>query len=194
MRSPIILLIAACLIIPFSVLAQDEAAEAAEPEEELNELVAAIKEGNVRDLRTLLDDGADADTETDAGTPVLIYSSIHGLENIATALIEAGADVEAKDIPSATALMYAAQFDHDAIVTALIEAGADVNAADSLGWTPLIRAVIGNNIEAVTALMAAGADVNATDFLGRGAVRIAEGRDLGDIVAVLNGTVPETGS
>ncbi len=90
--------------------------------------------------------------------------------------------------------MYAAQFDHDAIVTALIEAGADVNAADSLGWTPLIRAVVGGNIEAVTALMAAGAYVNATDFLGRDATRIAEGRDLEDIVAVLNGTAPETGS
>jgi hypothetical protein len=76
----------------------------------------------------------------------------------------------------------------------LIEAGADVNAADSIGWTPLIRAVIGGNVESVTALMAAGADVNATDFFGRDAARIAQGRDLDDIVAVLSGTAPEAGS
>ncbi len=180
------------IVIPFSALAQEE--EAAEPEETRSPLLIAIQDGNTREVRSLLGDDADANETTEKGTPVLIYASIHGLENIAAALIEAGADVEATDRPSATALMYAAQFDHDAIVTALIEAGADVNAADSLGWTPLIRAVVGGNIEAVRALMAAGADVDAADFLGRDATRIAEGRDLEDIVAILNGTTPEAGS
>lgn len=191
MRIPKILLIATCLIIPFSVLAQEEAAE---PDDTLGELLVAVQDANVRDVQRLLDEGADANETTDGGLPVLSYASIHGLENIFAALIEAGADVEAKDRPGATALMYAAQFDHDDLVTALIEAGADVNAADNIGWTPLIRAIIGGNIEAVTALMAAGADVNATDFFGRDAARVAEGRDLDDIVAVLNGTAPETGS
>lgn len=182
------------IVIPFSALAQEEAAEAAEPEETRSPLLIAIQEGKTGEVRSLLSDGADANETTEKGMPLLSYASLKGGEAIAAALVEGGADLEAKDQTGATALMYAAQFDRDEIVTALIEAGADVNAADSLGWTPLIRAVIGGNIEAVTALMAAGADVNATDFLGRDAARVALGRDLDDILAVLNGTAPVAGS
>ena len=111
-----------------------------------------------------------------------------GEADIVAALVEAGADLEGQDKTGATALMYAAQFNNKEIVTALIEASASVNAADNLGWTPLMRAVIGGNLDAVTALMEAGADVNATDFFDRTAVRIAEGRDLDEIIGVLNGS------
>ena len=176
-----------CLIVPVSVFAQDEAAE---PEDPAALLFAAIQDANTRDVQSLLGDGADANTTTESGLPFLSYVAIKGEEDIATALMEAGANIDATDKTGATALMYAAQFDADAIVDALIEAGANVNAADSLGWTPLIRAVIGGNVEAVQSLMAAGADVNATDFFGHNAVTVAEGRDLEEIVAVLNGTAP----
>lgn len=192
MRSRYLLLIATCLILPFTVLAQDEAAE---PEEEVRDpVVAAVQDGTVRELRSLLEDGADANTKTEAGAPVLSVAAIKGDEDIVAALLEAGADIEAADETGATALMYAAQFDHDDIVATLIEAGANVNATDTLGWTPLIRAVIGGNEEAVSALMAAGADTSATDFFGRDAAAVAEGRDHAGIVAILNGTEPESGS
>lgn len=185
------------IMIPFSALAQEEAAdaaEAAEPEDTRSPLLIAVQDDKIREVRSLLSDGADANETTEKGMPVLSYAAMKGEEAIAAALVEGGADLEAKDQTGATALMYAAQFDQDDIVTALIEAGADVNAADNLGWTPLIRAVVGGNIEAVTALMAAGADVNAKDFFGRDAAKVAAGRDLDDIIAVLNGTAPEAGS
>jgi ankyrin repeat protein len=180
------------IVVPFPAVAQDE--EAVEPEETRSPLLIAIQEGQTREVESLLGDGADPNETTDKGMPLLSYASLKGGEAVAAALVEGGADLEAKDQTGATALMYAAQFDRDDIVTALIEAGADVNAADNLGWTPLIRAVIGGNIEAVNALMDAGADVNATDFFGRDAERIAEGRDLGDIVAALSGTAPDADS
>lgn len=194
-----ILLLAACLtiVIPFSAVAQEEAAEgadAAEQEETRSPLLIAIQEGKTREVQSLLDDGADPNETTQKGMPLLSYTALKGGDAIVDALLEGGADLEAKDLTGATALMYAAQFDRDDIVIALMEAGADVNAADSLGWTPLIRAVIGGNVEAVNAFMAAGADVDATDFFGRDAARIAQGRDLDEIVAVLSGTVPEAGS
>lgn len=176
-----------CLIVPLSVFAQDEAAE---PEEEINAVLAAVQDSNAGDLQTALEEGGDANLALESGMPLLSYAAMKGEEEIVAAFVEGGADIEATDKTGATALMYAAQFDQDAIVDALIEAGANVNATDSLGWTPLIRAVIGGNIEAVQSLMAAGADVNATDFFGRNALRVAEGRDLADIVAVLNGTAP----
>lgn len=193
MRIRDIFLIALCLILPLAVFAQEEAAEA-EPEEQVDPLLAAVKDANTREVRSLLGDGADANTTTEHGMPLVSYAAMKGESDIVAALLESGADVEAADKTGATALMYAAQFDQDDVVDALIEAGANVNAADNLGWTPLIRAIIGGNIEAVRALMAAGADVNATDFFGRDALRVAEGRDLDDIVAVLNGTEPEAGS
>jgi ankyrin repeat protein len=185
------------ILVPFSAVAQEEAAEgadAAEQEETRSPLLIAIQEGKTSEVRSLLEDGADPNETTEKGMPLLSYAALKGGDAVAEALVEGGADVDAKDKTGATALMYAAQFDRDDIVTALIEAGADVNAADSIGWTPLIRAVIGGNVESVTALMAAGADVNATDFFGRDAARIAQGRDLDEIVAVLSGTAPEAGS
>jgi len=182
------------ILIPFSALAQEEAAAEAEPEETRSPLLIAIQEGKTREVRNLLSDGADPNETTEKGMPLLSYTALKGGDAIVDVLVEGGAELEARDQTGATALMYAAQFDRDDIVTALIEAGADVNATDHLGWTPLIRAVIGGNVEAVNALMAAGADVKATDFFGRDAVRIAQGRDLDDIVAVLSGTSPEAGS
>ena len=183
-----ILFITVLALVPYLALAQEDSAEGGDNEEATYALVEAVRDGDVRAVRKLLGEGADANAATDAGLPILGYAAMKGETAIAEALIEAGADLNAKDLPGATPLMYAAQFGHNDIVKALIEAGADVNAADNLGWTPLIRAVIGGNVEAVNALLEAGADKTAKDFFGRDALKVAEGRDEDDIVAVLSGT------
>jgi len=176
---------AASLLVPCLALAQDEDTNS---EDATYALIDAVIDADTREVRNQLGEGADASVKTDEGLPVVGYAAMKGEADIVAALVEAGADLEGQDKTGATALMYAAQFNNNEIVTALIEASASVNAADNLGWTPLMRAVIGGNLDAVTALMEAGADVNATDFFGRSAVRIAEGRDLDEIVGALNGT------
>lgn len=182
MRYSLLILLAGCLLMPFASWAQEDEMSS---EDATYELIDAVYEEGTRDVRRLLGEGADANATTESGLPILGYAAMKGFDDIVDALVEAGADLNAQDVTGATPLMYAAQFDHDDIVTALIEAGADINAADSLGWTPLMRAVIGGNIEAVTALKEAGADTGAVDFFGRNAVQIAEGRDLDEIIAVL---------
>jgi len=170
-----------CLLAPLAATAQDEMSA----EDATYELIDAVYEDSARDVTRLLEAGADANATTESGLPIVSYAAIKGLEDVAAALVGAGADLEAQDQTGATALMYAAQFDHDDLVTALLEAGADVNAVDSLGWTPLMRAVIGGNAEAVTAIKDAGADLSAVDFFERNARQIAEGRDLEEIIAIL---------
>ena len=178
--------VAASLLVPCLALAQDE--DSASSEDATYALIDAVIDADTSEVQNLLGEGADASVKTDEGLPVVGYAAMKGEADIVAALVEAGADLEGQDKTGATALMYAAQFNNNEIVTALIEASASVNAADNLGWTPLMRAVIGGNLDAVTALMEAGADVNATDFFDRTAVRIAEGRDLDEIIGVLNGS------
>ena len=183
----VLIFVAASLLVPCLGLAQDEE-DSASSEDATYALIDAVIDADTREVQNQLGEGADASVKTDEGLPVVGYAAMKGEADIVAALVEAGADLEAQDKTGATALMYAAQFNNNEIVTALIEASASVNATDNLGWTPLMRAVIGANLDAVTALMEAGADVNATDFFGRSAVLIAEGRDLDEIIGVLNGS------
>lgn len=173
-------------------LAQDEAPapdEALAPDEG-DPFFEAVRDADVRTVQSMLSDGADANASTERGLSALAYASIHGLENIATALIAAGADADAKDPAGATPIGYAAQFGHVVIVDALIEAGADVNVGDTTDWTPLIRAAVGGQAEAISRLLAAGADASATSFLGKSAQTIAETNGDQAVLDALNGVAP----
>ena len=185
LRTPMLLLMLGCLLFPVLAMAQEE--ESSDVEDLTYELVDAVYDENLRDVRRLLGDGADANAMTLNELPIIGYASMKGLQRIVQALVEAGADVEAKDLTGATALMYAGQFGNNEIVESLIEAGADVDAADSLGWTAAIRAVVGENLDGVTTLKEAGADFDAADYFGRTALQIAEGRDSQEIVSFLTG-------
>lgn len=169
-------------------MAQDEPAEEGmEASDPSSQLVEAVHSAEIRDVRTLLGEGADPNAISEAGTPVLCHAAMKGNADIVAALVEAGADLEAKDRSGATALMYAAQFGHNDILASLLEAGASVSATDNLNWTPLTRAVIGGNAEGVTALLEAGADPSVQDFFGRDARQVAEGRDNEEVKAALSG-------
>ncbi len=184
------LLLLGLLLVPFAVYGQEEGEAEAEAAPTVEPLVLAVTGGQLREVRRLLRDGAEANVATEGGTPVIMYASLHGLDNVATELIKAGADGNATNRAGATALMYAAQFKHNGIVDALIEGGVDVNAQDSVGWTPLIYAVVGENAAGVTALVEAGADVNATGLFDRTAAQIAETRGNTEVIEALNPPPP----
>jgi ankyrin repeat protein len=174
------LFVLGCLLVSFVVHGQEEGeTPSVEP------LIEAIRAGQLREVRRLLEDGADPNVTTEGGTPVIVFSALHGLDNIATALIEAQADVNAKNKAGASALAYAAEFGHNDIVKALLDAGADVNVTDTVGWTPLIYAAMGGNATAAAALVEAGADVNAAGFFGRTAAQVAESRGATEVLEAL---------
>lgn len=127
-------------------------------------LLKAAKEGDVQEVKGLLDKGADVNARDERG-----YTPLHELipwgktENnrteIASLLIEAGADVNARTEEGNTPLHLAAGRDSTEVAFLLIEAGADVNARESrYGKTPLHNAIF---FETITLLIEAGADVNA---------------------------------
>ncbi len=94
-------------------------------------MLTARKGGKSPRVRTLLKAGADANTVTRRGFPVLVYAAALGDVETVLALIEEGAEIDRSNTQGRetwTPLMYAARGGYKATVRVLLEAGADVNA------------------------------------------------------------------
>lgn len=139
--------------------------------------------GNEKEIRRLLESGADVNAADAAGrTPLMVAADVANSKLIPD-LLAAGAEVNATDFRGNTALMYAQtvagansgfmQYSglrrpDVEISRLLIEAGADVNHRNDAGVTPLMLAH--RSAPHVELLLAAGADVNALDARGRTAL------------------------
>jgi uncharacterized protein len=93
----------------------------------------------------LLEKGADADAQDNAGNTALMGVSFKGYTHIAVQLLEAGADVNLRNGNSAPALTFAATFGHLRIAELLLQNGADSSLADARGKTPFDHARIQEN-------------------------------------------------
>jgi ankyrin repeat protein len=106
------------------------------PEEQkgLNrQLINAVKEGNLKKVIDLLENGADVNAKNNDGYTALMTASREGHKEIVELLIKNGADVNVKNNDGGTALMYASSKGHKEIVELLIKNGADVNAKNNNG-------------------------------------------------------------
>ncbi len=106
-------------------------------------MLTARKGGKSPRVRALLNAGADANTITRRGYPVLLYAAALGDTETVQALIDAGSQVDRSNsmgLDVWTPLMYAARGGHKATVRVLLEAGADVNA-ERRGTTALNMAI-----------------------------------------------------
>jgi hypothetical protein len=106
------------------------------------ELLKAVKHGDVATVRSLLGTGVSANTTDVYGLPAILLAVTAGDAEIIRALLAAGADVRSKDKAGRKALLYYLNFTEkpsisDALVRSLIDAGADVNAKRYDGATPL---------------------------------------------------------
>ncbi len=101
------------------------------------DLTAACVLGDIRRVRTLLDDDSDASGRLGAcNQSPLYYSAMWGHEEIVRLLLECGADPNRpeKDAARGKALFEACAMNHRSIVKLLLEHGADPNAqVDSSG-------------------------------------------------------------
>ena len=93
----------------------------------MSELNNACKNGNINEIKRLLDNGADVNAKDDDGYTPLISASAGGFVETAKFLLENGADMNAEDKYGWTSLMYASQNRHINMLKFLIENGADVN-------------------------------------------------------------------
>src|SRR5262245_25539649 len=125
-------------------------------------LYSAIRANDLRQIKTLLDEGISAKAEGPDGITPLMVAAETGSLDAMKMLIDRGADVNARNTYGSTALMWS--------VTdlkkfrLLLDHGADVNVAARRGRTALIIASFANpSAEVVRMLLAKGANVAVMD-------------------------------
>lgn len=122
----------------------------------------AVFEGNVPEVRRLLDAGADVSLANDYGaTPMSLAAEVAHTE-ILTLLLEAGADADSPNAEGQTALMAVARTGNVEAAEILLDHGATVDARESWGGqTALMWASARRHPEMVELLISHGADVDA---------------------------------
>jgi cytohesin len=126
------------------------------------DLFAAVKAGNVEEVRRLLATGADSKVRDDRGAAPLQWAAVLGSKEIAELLIARGADINATDRAGLTALHAAAYQGRREVAELLLLNGAQVNAGSTGGWTPLGKAMERLATPDMTPHQASPSDVAAT--------------------------------
>lgn len=130
-----------------------------------NELVSAVRGGELAEVERLLDGGADVDAaEADGATA--LHWAVHGADReAARRLLEAGADASHANSIGATPLFLASINGDAAMIELLLEHGADPNETFRNGETALMFAARTGDVAAIDALVEHGADVDAVEAL-----------------------------
>lgn len=126
------------------------------------ELVEAIKNNNLSNVKELVEKGEDIDFWGRSGRTPLIYAANKSNTEITKYLLNRGADINKTDIDGNTPLIHALKHykPNRDLVKLLIESGADINKGSSC-WGPLHHAVFyPNQLDILKYLIAQGANVN----------------------------------
>ena len=141
-------------------------------------LSAAVTATKARDIKELLDKGADVNAHNEWGlTPVMLAAQYNHSVAVLNALIAAGSDIhEAEPKYRSNALHLAANSSKNPkVIEALLAAGANIDARNYLGETALIMAVNSNDETKIsTQLIKSGADINARDYQGHSVLDYAK--------------------
>ena len=152
-------------------------------------LSAAVTATKARDIKELLDKGADVNAHNEWGlTPVMLAAQYNHSVAVLNALIAAGADIhEAEPKYRSNALHLAANSSKNPkVIEALLAAGANIDARNYLGETALIMAVNSNDETKIsTQLIRSGADINARDYQGHSVLDYAKAAKRTYLVNVL---------
>jgi ankyrin repeat protein len=130
--------------------------------ESQDKLYSAIRSNDLREMKTLLDEGSSANEAGPEGMTPLMAAAEAGSLDAMKMLIDRHADVNAKNTFGSTALMFSITDAKKARL--LLNHGADVNVAARSGRTPLIVASFANpSAEVVRMLLAKDANVAVMD-------------------------------
>ena len=149
-------------------------------------LLDAVKSGNVATVRSLIAEKVDVNAAAaDSSTPLHWAVEANNLE-MADLLIAAGANVKTNTRYNITPLSLACSNGNAKIIEHLLAAGADANSISEEGQTALMTASLNGNVEAIKMLLVHGAKVNATEpFKGQSALMWAAGENNAGAIGML---------
>jgi hypothetical protein len=129
-------------------------------------LMARAREGEIRELKRLIADGASPNARDVGDFTPLMGAVVNDQVSAARTLLDAGADVNARAHGGLTPLMLAVINDRRDAVKLLLERGADINAQTGAGWTAYTFAVWKGEVELEQLLLGHGAKPNVVDKQG----------------------------
>lgn len=143
-----------------------------------------------RNVKLLLDAGADVEEANDAGYSNLMFAAKNGDIELAKCFLDANADVNLvmEDYAGEeTALSLAAAYGHASMARLLLENGADVNFQSQKGAqvTPLMHAAMSGHADVVRELLSAGADKSLKTTESVTAIEMARTNDHQKVVEML---------
>jgi ankyrin repeat protein len=122
----------------------------------------AVYEGDVAEVRRLLDAGADVSLANKYGATAMSLAAEVADTEVLKLLLDAGADADSPNLDGQTALMAVARTGNAAAAQALLDHGATVDARERWGGqTALMWASARRHPEMMELLIAHGADVDA---------------------------------
>ena len=119
-------------------------------------LLVAARRGHAKFVRTMLENGADAETFSNNGLTVMTSAARQGHDNVVKCLVECGVSVDQGDKYNKTALHHASYAGHINVVKTLIENNASVAHLNHLSASPLVQACVGGHVEIVKILLKHG--------------------------------------
>lgn len=131
-------------------------------------LISASGNGDIREVRSLLESGADVHTRGENGVTPLIAAAYGNHVEAARILINAGADVNVKDETQQSAYLISTSEvgDDTSLLELTLANGADVRSLDSYDGTGLIRAAERGYAGIVRELLATDVRVDHVNNLG----------------------------
>ena len=150
----------------------------------------AARDGNLVEVKRLLDKGADPNEINKWGTTALTGASSLGANSeshteIIRVLLRRGADVNKRVLGGTTAINEASYWGHESTVRVLLGANAYVDHPKDNGYTALLSAASRGLLSIVQMLIKSGANVNHQGSSGLTALHMASGGGFKDVVTVL---------
>ena len=156
----------------FEVALQNDAFDFSDCNHGRNILHYAALTGNLNQIKTVLDHGADVNSQDDNGMNVMHYAVLSGKTKPVRWLVKRGIDINSAS-RWGTPLSFAVDSGDLKMVQCLAERGADVNEKDECGKTLLLHAAERGNLKMIQKLAKNGADIKAKDCFGKTALHYA---------------------
>ncbi len=153
------------------------------------DLIAAVKRGDLPDVKVFLEQGVDVNCTDESGYTPLTMAAACDKTEIIDFLVDKGANLEQWGFAGLTPLMWAAYNRKEESVQRLLEKGVNPDARGAYGNTAMIWAMRQGCIEAIPLLISKGASVEAVSDEGGTVIDIAIERKRPDVIEMIKEAV-----